>query len=102
MKHTNKEVVEIISRGLNIKLHEEEWNKIIKENQGLLIVYDEHSKLNIGLKDTTRVNNFKTLLRLVKGLDKSFREITKSDINDYFKSINLNGITKLTYYHTFR
>jgi hypothetical protein len=99
MKHRNKSVVVVNSNGLKIRLHENEWNKVTKENQQILIDFDGHSK-NLNLRKTTRANNFRTLLRFAKGLQKSLKEVTKKDINDYFSDIEVCNITKQTYFPT--
>ena len=52
-------------------------------------------------KEVTRINDFKTLIRLGKGLKKSFRVMEEEDINSYFRNINAGKATKNVYLHTF-
>lgn len=101
MKHINNEVVVIISNKLQIPLYEDEWNKVLKVNQELLIKFDAHSK-NLNLSDGTRINNFKAILRFAKGLKKSFKFVKKEDINTYFLRVNGASICKINYMYTLK
>ena len=101
MNHNGLPIIVVTSNKLKIPLVEEEWNKVIKENQQLLIAFDEHSK-DLELRETTRINDFKTLIRLGKGLKKSFRVVEEEDIKSYLRKIDAGRSTKNVYIHTFR
>jgi site-specific recombinase XerD len=101
MGHFNKEVIVVNSNSLKINLHKEEWEKVIKENQKLLIDFDAHSK-NLNLSNTTRISNFRTILRFGKILKKSFKDVTKEDINKYFLNVKAGDTCKVNYMFTLR
>lgn len=101
MKHNDKDVIVINSNGLKIGLLKKEWNKAIKENQELIIKFDAHSK-NLNLSDTTRICNFKTILRFAKVLKKSFKDVTKEDINNYFLKVKGKDTCKVNYMFTLK
>jgi hypothetical protein len=101
MGHFDKEVIVISSNGLKINLHKEEWEKVIKENQKLLIDFDAHSK-NLNLSYTIRISNFKTILRFGKILKKPFKGVTKEDINKYFLNVKGGDTCKVNYMFTLK
>lgn len=100
MNHNGLSIIVVTSNKLTIPLVENEWNKLIKENQDLLIAFDEHSK-DLELRETTRINDFKTLMRLGKELKKSFKVLEEEDIKQYFRKIDAGRSTKNVYLHTF-
>lgn len=87
--------------GMMVGLEKAEWEKVIQSNQKAIIDFDGHSK-DLELKQSTRINDIKTLIRFAKTLDKPFEKLNQEDIKCYIRSLNCSKNTKVYYIHTLR
>jgi len=96
LNHLGKELVEVNFSGMVLKIVKDDWKKVLPENQNTILKFDEYSK-TIELKNSTRRSDINILVRYAKTIRKSFKGITKEDINNYFNGLEVTKNTKVYY-----
>ena len=101
MKKNGKELVEINFNGLFLNIVKSTWEAISPENQETIMKFDRQDK-RLNHSKETRINHSRMLIRLARDIDKSFKDMTREDINGYIDSLDVSSGSRVHYSNVIR